>query len=545
MLFDKLTIEDKNKIESYIAMFGGSCDYNRASLDQVLRYWNENKAWLEPYFGDSLIKEIPITYKEGESELENKVYDMLDAKPEYRKFLNEVRALYPYPRYREREELGEEEYLRKHMNYNAICAIVSESALVNNKIDIENYVSAKSYTFTLPNGEKYTVQDGAKPMRVLRKFAEIVGFSNVEFEHFRNDHSCCLQTKALTGILCLSIHPLDFMTMSDNANKWSSCMSWTQNGEYRLGTVEMMNSESIICAYIKSDHDVLKWDGYEWNSKKWRCLYIAAPDNFLLSIKSYPFYNSGLTGITLTEIAKMFNWEDTTPVLYDYDKCHTCDGLELKDGRRVCFELSSNAMYCDFGSTDHWFILGPKEEVSGEGRFYWNYSGPATCMWCGDHIYTDSDEGYCDRVTCDRDYACCANCDYEMDEYSDDWYWVHDERICPDCAEEHTVWDTLYDERIWCDEAIAIYLSHSNKKLTEPGSCRLIYVNREAARGKDNCRWWNDYFNIDQLRYDDEYNEYYVCPKDCTESAFNYLWGMGFKPQLAIQDYIEDASDET
>lgn len=542
MLFDKLTNEDKDKIEDYIEMFGGSCDHDRASLDHILRYWNENKAWLEPYFGDSLIKEIPISYKEGESELENKIYDMLDTKPEYRKFLNDVRALYPYPRYWRSEALDEKEYARKQQDYNAICAVVSEKSLINNKIEIETYINAKSYTFTLPNGEKYTVQNGAKPMRVLRKFAEIVGFSNVEFERFRNDHSCCLQTKVLTGTLCLSIHPLDFMTMSDNANNWSSCMSWIHNGEYRLGTVEMMNSASVICAYIKSDHDVLKWDGYEWNSKKWRCLFIADPDNFLLSIKSYPFYNSGLTGIALTEIAKMFNWKDTTPILYDYDNYN---GLRLEDGRRIHFELSSNAMYCDFGSTDHWFILGPKEEVSDKGSFYWNYSGPAVCMWCGDLICADHNEDHCDRLTCEEYYAYCVNCNYEMDEYSDDWYWVHDERVCPDCAEELTVWDSLYDERIWCDESITIYLSHSNEKLTDPDSCRLIYANRTAVSGIDGYHWWKDYFNIEQLRYDDEYNEYYVCPKDCTESALKYLWGMGFETQSAIKDYVEDVPDET
>ena len=546
MLFDKLTNEDKDKIEDYIEMFGGSCDHDRASLDHILRNWYENKAWLEPYFGDSLIKEIPISYKEGESELENKIYDMLDEKPEYRKFLNDVRALYPYPSCWIGEVIDEKEYIRKKQDYNAICAVVSNRSLIDNKIEIESYINAKSYTFTLPNGEKYTVQDGAKPMRVLRKFAEIVGFSNVEFEHFRNDHSCCLQTKVLTGTLCLSIHPLDFMTMSDNANNWSSCMSWIHNGEYRLGTVEMMNSASVICAYIKSDHDVFKWDGYEWNSKKWRCLYIATKDNFLMSVKSYPFYNGGLTSLVLAEIAKLLGWKNTTPTLYDFQQEHREGAMCLSDGRKIHFELNCDAMYCDFGSTDHWFILGENEQVSQLSHYYFNYSGMANCMWCGSIIDdASSDEGYCDRVICRRDYAYCTRCDYEMDEYSDDWYWVHDERVCPDCAENYTVWDALTDERIWEDEAITVYLSRSNKdKLTDDlYNCKSIYTDADA--NQDQYRWWKDYFNISEFRYDEETSTYYVCPQDCTQTALRYLFGFHSNgEEIDLQDYITDQAEE-
>ena len=546
MLFDKLTNEDRDRIEDYIDAYGGSCDHKRAPLDEILQYWNKSKAWLEPYFGDSLIKEIPITYEEGEDELNNKVYNMFETHPEYHKFIRSVQNLYPFPHWFERNDLSEEEYNSKQMAYEAMCAVIAHSALVNNKISLVDFINQKSYTFTLPNGEKYTVQDGAKPMRVLRKFAEIVEFNNVDFEHFRNDHSRCLQSKTLTGTLCLSIHPLDFMTMSDNANDWSSCMSWRNGGEYRLGTVEMMNSENIICAYLKSDHEKIEWYGHEWNSKKWRCLYIATKDNFLMSVKSYPFYNGGLTSLVLAEIAKLLGWKNTAPTLYDFQQEHREGAMCLSDGRKIHFELNCDAMYCDFGASDHWFILGENERVSQLSHYYFNYSGMANCMWCGSIIDdASSDEGYCDRVICRRDYAYCTRCDYEMDEYSDDWYWVHDERVCPNCAENYTVWDVLTDERIWEDEAITVYLSRSNKdKLTDDlYNCKSIYTDADA--NQDQYRWWKDYFNISEFRYDDETSTYYVCPKDCTPSALRYLFGFySDGGEIDLQDYITDQAEE-
>ena len=41
--------------------------------------------------------------------------------------------------------------------------------------------------------------------------------------------------------------------MSDNDYGWDSCMGWMNEGEYRLGTVEMMNSPCIVVAYIDGE----------------------------------------------------------------------------------------------------------------------------------------------------------------------------------------------------------------------------------------------------------------------------------------------------
>ena len=50
-------------------------------------------------------------------------------------------------------------------------------------------------------------------------------------------------------------------------------MSWFEKGEYRQGTVEMMNSECVVVAYLESTTNMTIRDG-EWNSKRWRELFV-------------------------------------------------------------------------------------------------------------------------------------------------------------------------------------------------------------------------------------------------------------------------------
>lgn len=536
MLFEKLTKEDIERIDSYRHTFVGDCHHSRADLSEILKYWNKDKAWMEPYFGDSLIKEIPIEYKEEEDELMKKVSDFLwRSKDEYKEFIRQLQHLYPYPPYGLDHDAWHEAY-EKH---EAMGYITCTSSFVDNKVNLHS--SKNSITFTLPNGEEYKVQNGMKTMKVLKKFAEVLEFK--EFEEFRNAHSCCLQSKSLTGNLCLSIHPLDFMTMSDNECDWSSCMSWRDMGEYRLGTVEMMNSPVVICAYLKSKGEPLAWVNsdktYEWNSKKWRCLFVVDRDKLCISIKSYPFYNSGLIKITMKEIAKLFNWGDKEPVAYDYDKYHH-EAIVI-DGQKVSLSMDTGAMYNDFGTTDHWIILGPTAKEHNLDDYFINYSGDANCMCCGSFV--DYEEDCADTLTCVGDYVYCSCCDERISRWSDDWYWVEveDERVCQYCAEEHAVWDTARGEYIWRDNAAELYLSKSNDKVTAHEECRFTWFKENASTTE-----WKYYFHeLTKPRYDEEQGIYYVYPKDCKTFGFQELFNFDGDIEERLKEYMDEEDGES
>ena len=80
-----------------------------------------------------------------------------------------------------------------------------------------------------------------------------------------------IQENKIEGYLYLSIHPLDFLTISENNEEWSSCHSL--DGDYRTGNLSYMVDQTTIVAYLaddKMEHLRCLPSGMTWNSKKWR-----------------------------------------------------------------------------------------------------------------------------------------------------------------------------------------------------------------------------------------------------------------------------------
>ena len=67
-----------------------------------------------------------------------------------------------------------------------------------------------------------------KTMRAIRKLCDFFGFYSLkdDFLSWRDSISFALTEKSSPKEVVLSIHPLDFLTMSDNNCNWSSCVSW-------------------------------------------------------------------------------------------------------------------------------------------------------------------------------------------------------------------------------------------------------------------------------------------------------------------------------
>ena len=135
----------------------------------------------------------------------------------------------------------------------------------------------------------------------------------------------------MDGELCLSIHPMDYMTMSDNDNNWQSCMNWMNNGDYRLGTVECMNSPYVLVAYLHNPNHSMSIGPYEWNSKHWRELFIIHPE-MISEVKGYCFQDENLTNTILMWIKELahnnLDWD------YDNDEINVTDTnpIPFKDG---------------------------------------------------------------------------------------------------------------------------------------------------------------------------------------------------------------------
>lgn len=117
----------------------------------------------------------------------------------------------------------------------------------------------------------------------------------------QNEASRLIQEDVVSGYLCYSVHPLDFLSASENAHNWRSCHAL--DGEYRSGNLNYLMDKSTVICYLKSDKDVeLPHFPSElhWNSKKWRTWVYFSNDKSMVFIgRQYPFISQkGISYIT-------------------------------------------------------------------------------------------------------------------------------------------------------------------------------------------------------------------------------------------------------
>ncbi len=129
------------------------------------------------------------------------------------------------------------------------------------------------------------------------------------FKFFENDEkalrnmqdlaSTIIQENKLVGTLCFSVHPLDFLSSSENTYNWRSCHAL--DGEYRAGNLSYMTDTTTFMVYLKGPNDahIGGFGDVKWNSKKWRMLIHAAEnDEIMFAGRQYPFSSrSGIDAV--------------------------------------------------------------------------------------------------------------------------------------------------------------------------------------------------------------------------------------------------------
>ena len=459
MLFDKLSERDKITIQGYIDDFGanpGSQVYrNHASLNHLLRFWEGAKEeWLYQLMGNEFILEKKISYNRPLEKLRQELERAMSQHnngPMYefhRNYLEKMKKIFNPNNY----------YFLCDDNYYAYTALVNFDNLATNSI---NY-PLNPTVLDFGDGNKLKVENTSKPMRALGKIAKFIG-EEESFEKFRLEHSRILNQKRLEGTLCLSIHPMDYMTMSDNASNWHSCMSWAKTGGYRMGTVEMMNSNCVIVAYLKSENST--W--YDWNDKHWRCLFLATPD-IITSVKGYPYYSEDLCKICVDWIkelgTKNLSWDFNETIEIEEDEV-----FEYVDKNFYHLETETAIMYNDFGSTPHFAalpnVIRESSSYSDPYMLTLNYSGITECMCCGCEIDYSYDESY---LYCEN---CCSNADEDEScecEHCGQW-WSYDEMydvdgdmVCPDCVDDIAAESALDFCYHYKNDLIQVYLASKN-----------------------------------------------------------------------------------
>ena len=341
--------------------------------------------------------------------------------------------------------------------------------------------------------EDYTAWDG----KVIRKGSKLVK----SFRHFVNNDRCLadiqneasriIQENKIEGTLCLSVHPLDFLSLSENTYNWRSCHSL--DGEYRAGNLSYMLDETTFICYLKGADEVrLNNFGPEvpWNSKKWRVLLFLSNDKkMIIAGRQYPFESKIGMDIVLNDLLKKikiwsvfdYKWSDWNDFLMS--------SVKLSNG----LDIELNEDYLVIGNE-----LLPISDVVIDGVGAKNYNDvlnsscykPIYTFVYSDlfgHLYTTKNTkfvigGYtyclrCGRVECltGEDTMLCIDCELEYGNsesdlfticdccgqrmYVDDGYSVGYDILCENCYREETITCEICGENCYSE-----YMRYNEKE---------------------------------------------------------------------------------
>lgn len=562
-VFDLLTDRDKELIQEYIENFAPmSGSIVVEDLRKALGEWDKQKSKdLITLFGDKdLILRRPFSYQITKDNLQIEIRKEIDKHPTaYQNMFNFLHRLqYRYD--------NDERYPVRFF-----------TSLMNMEHIISGCWEYPRATIVFEDGEVFKISTGMRIMKIIYKvFQKFNGDEDI-YEAYRIWHSQLFNQTNIDGELCLSIHPLDFMTMSDNANGWNSCMRWTDDsgdpGDYREGTVECMNSPYILIAYLHNHNRKFtpKDIGYgnlsedwEWNSKRWRELFIVQ-QGFISEIKGYPYQDEHLTNSVLMWIKELAH----NNLGWDYDDEEVNIGAENEqfneEGYKKIVYINPEPtyyMYKDFGSLDlhrgrvNMYAL--YDDARGKRKFgyslneyyendMWHYfydvpyGGVATCVCCGGPVgeyESRSDAVLCQNCDSGTKCACCG-------QWISNGYFVYDipefydEPVCENCLE----WECAVDDVSGIthyngDNMMLVYLADRDGTIHDD----LYFTTYDPSYPNENPEYYSVMYNAPHAFHENWTTKYYVTFDDIkdTDYFFNHVVNLDDEDYAAITAEVVD-----
>jgi hypothetical protein len=476
-IFERLPQKDVELLHKYICWYGGTGDGSDGSglsihdMPYFLRYWTAAKTHLYKMFGEQFIIKQEVCFEKNGDELAEDMdgallcgRDQLITKfiTEYVKKIDQLDMLY------------EDRYQLKRF-------IRDVDMLVSNIYDGDPITIPGTFTV---DGRPLQINEGGKAVKMLGKIVKaldldctmykcpVCGRYHINrtercencdyygdltptegYETFRRAHSLVLNQKKIKGNLCLSIHPLDYLTMSDNWSGWSSCMQWMEEaGDYRLGTIEMMNSDYIVVAYVEAKDDMTLCNGSDtWNNKRWRQLLVITPD-LILGNKQYPYNNDILQGTALKWLRRLAEATGSFGP-YDEEAVQIVNhGMNRIGTRDIYVNLTFSYMYNDIYDHRLAFINSNAKNLN----LTLNLSGYAVCTSCGGTIYYDDvDPSWTVCRSCTGMWKCshcgdwCSGEPYYVEDKDDPYChfcYYNDTETCEICGDRVSETTKVYIE---------------------------------------------------------------------------------------------------
>lgn len=453
---------------------------NNSSINTqpIFDIWSKNKEQLYHLMGNKLIYET-------DEIIEFKLDEDSRAK-EKNKFVNNI--------YRQ-------------FNYEDLCHFVniqSVESFYNNRVE---------------SGYEYGNIKIPKDMKLSKAFKYFIDDQET-LRIIQDIYSEVVQANKVSGKLCISIHPLDYLSTSETTHGWRSCHAL--DGEYRAGGLSYMCDKTTIVCYIKSDKEAKLPhfpDSVMWNDKKWRMLLHLEEEGqrVMIAGRQYPFEVNGAR-------EKIKDIIDEMKVRYynyrpPYNDHHFVDWTDEQFNSFLSPELSNpdeikyttkpyryiNGLITPMGA----FVKTPKKQIlhyndvmqshiypcphvtweSNRGfsvvpKVRIGYDG-VPCVCCGENPIADSETFACSSCDCEIQTYCCDYCGCSVNE--EDLYYIdnEDSYICPVCYHEHFItcpacgYSVLRDEVVYSEQRHELVcpdcydLLQNNKSVSENTSTEL------------------------------------------------------------------------
>lgn len=278
--------------------------------------------------------------------------------------------------------------------------------------------------------------------------------------------STIIQEDKITGTLVLSVHPLDFLSTSENTYHWRSCHAL--DGDYRSGNLSYMVDSSTIVCYLRGANGQ-KLPNFpaevSWNSKKWRMLlFLSDKRDALFAGRQYPFFSPSALDIVqealLTSLDKRSRlW---TPWYNDYLKKfprantygddfgrdtdlysrYICMANQIYSMREIIKAPKRQLFFNDLTESSVYIPYYCWNRYAADGiQFHIGDNVP--CLQCGFNNVRYSDSMVCedcmDNYNNDAEPLYCEACERQIYEEDPDYYVMGvGITLCADCADTMT-----------------------------------------------------------------------------------------------------------
>lgn len=239
------------------------------------------------------------------------------------------------------------------------------------------------------------LKGGEKTIKLIGKLVKKSKFPNMTaFEEWRNQMSDITTSINMKAKLVISIHPLDFLSLSDNNSSWDSCYRLLGGGMHKEATITHMNSNCAVVAYIESKTP-FEVAGHRIPNKNFRQLFYVHKD-IICGGRSYPFGDDHLTKQIIDILQELvynnLKWK------YQYSYQEYKDMLPINSNSDIVNPRGRSWYIPDYGNHIYLY-LGHKSgyndiiEHKDEDFYcvrnwvpnnkYIKVTGPLTCVKCG------------------------------------------------------------------------------------------------------------------------------------------------------------------